>query len=142
MRKNKKQRFTYDKLGRLIFCEINNLSLTYEYVYCDNLNFNSNRTCIIKNEDNSSNFKTIIIQQFINNKYINSKKEELGEVYKTTVEYNDRGEEIKMERINKIKNTFYSKVYIRDKFGKPIIWLEKYNKEKNIGFRIKKDLIF
>lgn len=141
MEKKKKQTFIYDKLGRVLFYNIVNLNLTYEYIY-DDLNIYSNRKCIIKNENNNSNFKTVITQKFIDKKYVDLKKKEYGDVYEIITEYNERGDEIKIERINKIKNTFYSKLYIRNKFGKPVIWLEKYNEQKNIGFIIKKDLIF
>lgn len=142
MRKKKKQRFIYDKLGRITFYDIVDLDLTYEYIYCDDLNICSNRKCIIKDENNNSNFKTVITQKFLNKNYIDLKKEEFGDIYEITTEYNERGEEIKIERINKLKNTFYSKIYIRNKYGESVIWLEKYNEQKNIGFRIKKDLIF
>jgi hypothetical protein len=142
MEKNKKQRLTYDKLGRIIFYNIVDLNLTYEYVYFDDLDIYSKRKCIIKNENNYSNFKTIITQDFVGENYIDLKKEEFGDVYEINTEYNKEGKEIKIERINKLKNTFYSKVYIRNKNGESIIWLEKYNEHKNIGFKIKKDLIF
>lgn len=141
MEKKKKQTFIYDKLGRVLFYNIVNLNLTYEYIY-DDLNIYSNRKCIIKNENNNSNFKTVITQKFIDKKYVDLKKKEYGDVYEIITEYNERGDEIKIERINKIKNTFYSKIYIRNKYGESVIWLEKYNEQKNIGFIIKKDLIF
>ena len=142
MRKKKKQRFIYDKLGRITFYDIVDLDLTYEYIYCDDLNIYSNRKCIIKDENNNSNFKTVITQDFVGENYIDLKKEEFGDVYEINTEYNKEGKEIKIERINKLKNTFYSKVYIRNKYGESVIWLEKYNEQKNIGFKIKKDLIF
>jgi hypothetical protein len=142
MRKKKKQRFIYDKLGRITFYNIADLDLTYEYIYCDDLNICSNRKCIIKNENNNSNFKTVITQKFLNKNYIDLKKEEFGDIYEITTEYNEEGKEINIERINKLKNTFYSKLYIRNKNGELMIWIEKYNEQKNIGFRIKKDLIF
>lgn len=142
MRKKKKQRFIYDKLGRITFYDIVDLDLTYEYIYCDDLNICSNRKCIIKDENNNSNFKTVITQKFINKKYVDLKKKEYGNVYEIITEYNERGEEVKIERINKLKNTFYSKIYIRNKYGESVIWLEKYNEQKKIGFKIKKDLIF
>jgi hypothetical protein len=141
MEKNKKQTFIYDKLGRVLFYNIVDLDLVYEYIY-DDLNICSDRKCIIKNKNNNSNFETVITQKFIDKKYVDLKKKEYGDVYEITTEYNERGDEIKIERINKIKNTFYSKIYIRNKYGESVIWLEKYNEQKNIGFRIKKDLIF
>lgn len=142
MRKKKKQRFIYDKLGRITFYDIVDLGLTYEYIYCDDLNICSNRKYIIENKNNKSNFRTVIIQKFINKNYIDLKKEEFGDIYEITTKYNEEGKEINIERINKLKNTFYSKLYIRNKCGEPIIWIEKYNEQKNIGFKIKKGLIF
>ena len=123
MEKNKKQRLIYDKLGRVVLYEITDLSLIYEYIYLDDLDIYSKRKCIIKNENNYSNFKTIITQEFVGENYIDVKKKEFGDVYEINTEYNKEGKEIKIERINKLKNTFYSKVYIRNKSGEPIIWL-------------------
>jgi hypothetical protein len=141
MRKKKKQIFVYDKLGRITFYDIVDLDLTYEYVYCDESDINSNRECVIKSFNNNSNFKTIINQIFIDGKYIDLKKKEIGDTYEIITDYNRKGEVLSVNRMNKLKNTTFSKTYIRNKKGEAIIWFEKYNKQKNIGFKLNKNFI-
>jgi hypothetical protein len=72
-------------------------------VYFDDLDIYSKRKCIIKNENNYSNFKTIITQEFVGENYFDVKKKEFGDVYYINKDYNKEGKEIKIDIFPPIK---------------------------------------
>lgn len=123
--------FEYDKLNRLIYMLVQNTNIEYNYIYN-----NCNRTLIIRDEKNRSNFKTTIEQKKIDNYYKNVKMFSEGEVYDTETLYNDKEQIVLIKRINKIKNTCYKKETVRNKFGDEVFWVDDYEGEVNIGFKV------
>ena len=121
----------YDRLDRVIYMKFPFSTIEFFYKYSDD-----GRICEIKSNENKSNNTTTIFQKFINNKYVDLKKVENGEVYNTEIIYNNDGLEIEVERINNKKNTYYNKTIFRNKEGCATIWIEKYNNEKTIGFKV------
>ena len=121
----------YDRFDRVIYMKFPYSTIEYFYKYSDD-----GRICEIKSNENKSNNITTIFQKFINNKYVDLKKIENGEVYNTEIIYNNDGLEIEVERINNKKNTYYNKTIFRNKEGCATIWIEKYNNEKTIGFKV------
>ena len=117
----------YDRLDRVIYMKFPFSTIEFFYKYSDD-----GRICEIKSNENKSNNTTTIFQKFINNKYVDLKKVENGEVYNTEIIYNNDGLEIEVERINNKKNTYYNKTIFRNKEGCATIWIEKYNNEKTI----------
>jgi hypothetical protein len=121
----------YDIFDRVIYMKLPYSTIEYFYKYSED-----DRICEIKSNENKSNNTTTIFQKFINDKYVDIKKIENGEVYNSEIFYDKNGLEIEIERINNIKNTHYNKTIFRNKKGDAIIWIEQYNKEKTIGFKI------
>jgi len=121
----------YDRFDRVIYMKLPYSTIEYFYKYSDD-----GRICEIKSNENKSNNTTTIFQKFIDNKYVDLKKIESGEIYNTEIIYNNDGLEIEIERINNKKNTHYNKIIFRNKEGCATIWIEKYNKEKTIGFKV------
>jgi hypothetical protein len=142
MKKEKNTIYKYDKLCRIKSIRHSELDLNYNYVYDSEKTLKCHRKEFITSKKNKSNHKTITLQRYIGNKYVNHKKIEEGDIYKIITHYNEYEQEIKIKRINKIANTVYSKVFIKNKKGENVIWIEEYNKKKSIGFKVDLNLIF
>jgi len=123
----------YDKNGKLIEHKMFNPNITFIYNYNDDYSL---REITCKSPNNKNNFLEIITQKKIFNNYINIKKEQIGEKYETTIFYDDFGFEKSIKRVNKENNSNYNKKIMSNKHGEPKIWLEKYNEEINIGFKV------
>lgn len=123
----------YDKKGRIVRCQIKNPELTFSYIYNEKLD---TRTCVYESEKNRSNFLEIITEKKEGNNYIPIKRKVKGDIYETTIEYNNLGLEIFIKRINKNKDSLYIKNIIRNNKGEEKIWIEKYNDKFNLGFKV------
>ncbi len=126
----------YDKLGRVLFLKIPNLDIIYSYKY-----LNNKRICEIVSNKNKSNYKTTSFQEFINNKYVDNKLVQLGEVYDIEITYDKFGREVELKRFNKKKDTKYKKITFRNSKGLPLIWIEEYNETKTLGFKVEMEKI-
>ena len=121
----------YDNLGRVLFMRIPNLDMHYSYKYSGN-----KRVCEITSKNNKSNYKTTSFQELIDNNYIDSKLIQLGDVYDVEITYDKLGREVELKRLNKKKDTRYTKTTFRNSKGYPLIWIEEYNESKSIGFKV------
>ena len=128
----------YDDNKRIVFEYTPDLKITYKYFYRGNL-----RLIEIESPLNKTNYKTILLEKKnANDEYVKLKKIEIGEKYKTTEKYDKKGIKIiYYKRFNKIKNTFYTEIIIRNKLGIPIFWFEERNENKNFGFNIKQEIL-
>ncbi len=126
----------YDKLGRLVFQKVVDANIEYRFFYGTTY-----RICKIKSGSSGSIFKTFIYQKEINDKYVDKKKIETGDIYLVETYYDDNENEIYIKRINKTKNTHYYRHFFRNSKGKALIFLEMYNKELNLNFKIKENIL-
>ena len=126
----------YDKYNRPIYYELKEPNIIYEFKYFKNLRLTKITSPEIKGND-----KTLTLEEKKDNKYITRISKENGEIYDVLINYDLNGKEIKMIRVNKIINSVYEKRTFRDKNGNSLIWVDKYNKEYNIGFKIDKSLL-
>ena len=124
----------YDKIGRVLFVHIKNVEIKYFYKYDDD---DDTRVCKIYSKNNKSNYKTVLFQSLTKeNEYIDNKLIQEGDIYNVEITYNNLGQESELKRLNKEKNTEYKKITFRNTFGIPMIWVEEYNKSKNVIFKV------
>src|ERR1035437_9787364 len=113
----------YDKENRLIYDLEPFTGTLYEYLYSDDGN---KRVLTITNENNPSNYKTVISQIKSGEDFVDEVKEEEGEKYTTRTTYNDKGQEVKFEKINKEKHTNLIKDTIRPEGTETEIYVINY----------------
>tara|TARA_Y100000389_G_C17412764_1_gene491908 strand:- start:433 stop:858 length:426 start_codon:yes stop_codon:yes gene_type:complete len=121
----------YDKEGRIIRQQMMEPQMNIFYEHKNNL-----RICTSTSSFNNTNHLEIVTQKKIKDGYIDTKTHQEGRIYNITTEYDDNGKEIFVTRLNKVTNSIYRKKIIRDSSGAEKIWLEVYNKEENIGFKV------
>tara|TARA_B110000503_G_C6899480_1_gene310091 strand:- start:154 stop:579 length:426 start_codon:yes stop_codon:yes gene_type:complete len=128
----------YDKIGRVLFVHIKSVEMKYFYKYNDD----DTRVCKIYSKNNKSNYKTVLFQSLTKeNEYIDNKTIQEGDIYNVEIAYDNLGQESELKRINKKRNTEYKKITFRNSFGAPMIWVEEYNKSRNIIFKVDLDKI-
>lgn len=127
----------FDTLGRIIYHVEPVIGTISKYEY----HSNGSRVVTIINEKHKSNFKTIIIQDFINEEYIDKEVKEFGETYNITKKYEGKNKEVCYERFNiKTKKIFKRKTIWKE--DRKFIWVTEYDgKHQGIGFRMTKELI-
>tara|TARA_B100000900_G_C20396093_1_gene640722 strand:- start:425 stop:844 length:420 start_codon:yes stop_codon:yes gene_type:complete len=123
--------FEYDKEGRIIKHQVMEPKMNIVYEHKNNL-----RICTSTSYFNNTNHLEIVTQKKFKDDYIDIKTHQEGEIYNITTEYDDNGKKIFVTRLNKVTNSIYRKKIIRDSSGAEKIWLEEYDKEKNIGFKV------
>lgn len=127
MKKNKK----YDKNGRLVYDFIQATETLYTYKYKD-----ENRTVKIANKNNRSNHTTIIEQiKDASGNYRDISKTEEGDVYTIKVTYNEAGQQVKYEQINKKKKTNFIKTFYYPDNSETHVYIMNYNGKKEVGFK-------
>ncbi len=129
------RKIEFDILGRTIYQTEPVTGTVYEYEYTPG----NSRIVILKNDLNTSNFKTIRKQTLINDKYIDTEVFEFGETYNTIKKYKEN-KEIYFEQINVKTGKVYKKKTIW-KDGTIHIWMTEYNGNRNVGFYMSKDNI-
>ncbi len=98
------------------------------------------RVVTMTNENNKSNFKTIIKQNLINGEYVDTEINEFGETYNNIKKYNDKNKEIYLEQTNIITGKIYKKNSIW-KDDKIHLWKTEYDGQTNVGFYMNKNII-
>lgn len=109
--------------------------IVVEYTYSGN-----SRIATISNERNKSNFKTILTEELINDKYVTVESEEFGETYHIIKKYSKKGEELYYNQTNLKNNKVYRKI-TRWQDGHPCIWTTEYGNEKSVGFYLQKNIL-
>ena len=106
-----------------------------EYAYSGN-----SRISTITNNRNKSNFKTILTEELVDNRYVTLESEEFGDVYHITKRYSKKGEEFYYNQTNLKTNKVYKKI-TKWQDGRPCIWTIEYDKEKSVGFYLQKNIL-
>tara|TARA_B100000963_G_scaffold326727_1_gene313990 strand:- start:786 stop:1211 length:426 start_codon:yes stop_codon:yes gene_type:complete len=126
----------YDKQGRIIRHQVLEPVMDIIYEHKNDL-----RICTSNSSFSNTNYKEVVTQKKIKGNYIDIKSHQEGEIYDITTEYDENGKKIFVTRFNKVTNSIYRKKIIRDSCGNEKIWLEEYDKEKSIGFKVDIDKI-
>lgn len=124
----------YDIYGRIIYMKTD-FGLEYIYEYSSDKE-DCDRTVTILYKNNKSNYKTVTEQKCVDETYIDKYIKEYGQKYDTKIICDDLGRRTFIERINKSKNTKYTKDTVFSKDNIPILWREDYNGVMNIGFKV------
>lgn len=127
----------FDALGRIVYHDEQVTGIVTEYEY----QTNGLRIVTLINEKHKSNFKTIRVQNFINEEYIDEEVNEFGETYNITKKFKGKNQEIYYERFNiETKKVFKKKTIWKE--DRKFIWFTEYDgKFQGIGFRMTKELV-
>jgi hypothetical protein len=126
---------TYDDSGRLKskYEAIGGILTEYDYS-------GDSRTLTMTNERNKSNWKAVLKQKLVNNDYVTTELEEFGEVYHMIKKYSEAGKEMYRKQTN-LKTGKIHEVKTLLQNDKPCIWISEYDKEKNVGFFMNKNIL-
>ena len=109
--------------------------LLVEYAYSGN-----SRISTITNERNKSNFKSVLTEELIGDRYVTLESEEFGDTYHIIKKYSKKGEEFYYNQTNLKTNKVYKKI-TKWQDGNPCIWTSEYGEEKSVGFYLQKSIL-
>jgi hypothetical protein len=131
-----KENTIHDAFGRLVYRLEPYTNTIFHYSY-----FGDKRTVKILNDNNTTNFRTIKVQNILNGDWTDSWSEEYGETLYVHRKF-EKGKEIYLKQINLKSNSIYIKYTLYKTNSDSIkIWIEQYRGQKNIGFTVQKKLL-